>query len=336
MIGLIDVDSKLPNLALMKISSYFKSMGEQVEFVKRGLPLENYERIYASSIFTRSRATCEQLMEKYGDRLVIGGTGWSLTKELPPEIDGMMPDYDLYTTDMIYERIKFGVGKRESKIKKAETIINAGLGFSSRGCCRNCTFCVVPRKEGKLHQVAEIKDLISPKSNVLILNDNNLTADPNGIEKLHEIRDRKLTVDINQGVDVRLMTDELSQALSEVKHLRSLHYSWDLMQYEDSVIRGIQALKQYVPAWRHMCFMLVGFNTTFEEDMYRFRRLRELKVDAFVMIYNQKPDVRLKHFARWVNGRFYKVSSFERYEPWLRVQQELVSKERQLTLAFCG
>ena len=34
MIGLIDIDSKIPNLALMKISSYYKSIGEEVEFVQ--------------------------------------------------------------------------------------------------------------------------------------------------------------------------------------------------------------------------------------------------------------------------------------------------------------
>lgn len=51
MIGLIDVDSKIPNLALMKISSYYKSLGEQVEFVQAGV---NYDKIYASTVFTRS------------------------------------------------------------------------------------------------------------------------------------------------------------------------------------------------------------------------------------------------------------------------------------------
>lgn len=51
MIGLIDIDSKIPNLALMKISSYYKSPGEKVEFVQTG---KNYDKIYASAVFTRS------------------------------------------------------------------------------------------------------------------------------------------------------------------------------------------------------------------------------------------------------------------------------------------
>jgi len=136
------------------------------------------------------------------------------------------------------------------------------MGFTSRGCVRECGFCFVPKKEGKFRDVAEIKDLINPKSNVLILHDNNLTADPLVIDKLHK----------------------------------------------------------YIKPYRHMCFMLVGFNTTFEEDFYRFKKLRDFKVDPYVMIYNQKKDLRLKHFARWVNGRIYKSCSWEEYEPWIKAQ----------------
>lgn len=319
-IGLIDIDSKLPNLALMKISAYFKSFGIPVEFVREGV---YYSKIYASAIFTRSKGICDKLIKKYGDIIEIGGSGWDLAKELPTEIEKMQPDYELYTTEMIYDRIKRGIGKRESKLKKAEQIVSAGIGYSSRGCVRGCNFCFVPKKEGSFRHVAEIKDLLNPRSNVLILHDNNLTADPDVIDKLHEIRDRGLVVDINQGCDVRLMNEDIAFALSEVKHLRSLHYAWDLLGFEDQVMRGINTLMKYMKPYRHMCFMLVGYNTSFEEDMYRFRKLAELKVNPFVMIYNQKEDIRLKHFARWVNGRIYKKASWDEYTPWVKAQSKL-------------
>lgn len=332
-IGLIDVDSKLPNLALMKISSYYKSLGETVEFVN---PNKTYSRIFASAIFTRSKTECERLIKQYGSLIDIGGTGWDINKKLPPEIEKMHPDYELYTTQMIYSRIKGGVGKQSTKLKKAETIVQAGIGFSSRGCVRKCKFCFVPKKEGEFCQASEIETLLNPKSNVLILNDNNFTADPLAIEKLHEIRDRKLIVDINQGFDIRFMRDDIAFALSEVKHLRSLHFSWDLMGSENQVLKGIKILSKYIKPYRQMCFMLVGFNTQFEEDMYRFRKLTECGIDPFVMIYNQIPDLRLKHFARWVNGRFYKVSKFEEYDPWKKSLPAWQSQEEynQLHFAF--
>lgn len=318
MIGLIDIDSKIPNLALMKLSNYYKSLGEQVEFVQVGI---KYEKIFASAIFTRSYNECFKLTELYGDKVEIGGTGWDIHKELEPQIEKIKPDYDLYSANEIASRMK-GIGTKEHKLKKATEIVNAGMGFTSRGCVRNCGFCFVPKKEGSFKNVAEIKDLINPRSNVLILHDNNITADPYCIDKLHEIRDRKLIVDINQGCDVRLMTEDIAKAMSEVKHLRSIHYAWDLMGYEKQVIDGIKTLSKYIKPYRHMCFMLVGFNTSFEEDMYRFHKLTELKVDPFVMIYNQIPNIKLKHFARWVNSRIYKSCSFEEYEPWIKAMSE--------------
>lgn len=313
-IGLIDIDSKIPNLALMKISTYYKSQGHGVEFFQGG----KYDLLFASAIFTRSRSMCDNLKSEYD--VEIGGTGWDINSRLPDEVYNCKPDYDLYTAGEIAARMK-GIGTKTHKLKKATEIVNAGIGFTSRGCVRNCGFCFVPKKEGKFRQDTEIKDIINPKSNIIILHDNNLTADPYCIDKLHEIRDRGLIVDINQGCDVRLVTDDIAKALSEVKHLRSIHYAWDLMGYEKQVMRGIETLKKYIKPYKHMCFMLVGFDTTFEEDMYRFRKLVEMKIDPFVMVYNQLPNIQLHHFARWVDGRIYKKCSFDEYEPWVKAQR---------------
>jgi hypothetical protein len=241
----------------------------------------------------------------------------------------MKPDYDLYSEKIIASRLK-GIMTRDHRFQKAKEIVNAGMGFTSRGCIRNCGFCFVPKKEGAFHSVAEISDLINPRSNVLILHDNNLTADPDCIDKLHEIRDRGLVVDINQGCDVRLINDDIAIALSEVKHLRSIHYAWDLMGFEKQVMEGIKTLSKFIKPYRHMCFMLVGFNTTFEEDVYRFRKLDELGVRPYVMVYNDVPDVRLNHFERWVNGYFYKACSFDEYIPW---RNECQNSQLSLTLS---
>jgi len=114
-IGLIDVDSKIPNLALMKLSSYYKNLGERVEFVQ---PNEHYERIFASAIFTRSKDICSKLQEQYGDRIEIGGTGWDIKKELNPVIERMKPDYELYFAEMIAARMR-GIMTKQRKLEKA-------------------------------------------------------------------------------------------------------------------------------------------------------------------------------------------------------------------------
>lgn len=320
---LIDVDSKITNQALMKLSSFHKSEGDKVWL--NNCPVKP-DKVYIATLFTWNKPKVEELLKIYPNA-EVGGTGWDIKKTLPKHIENCKPDYELYQVSDIYERIKGGIGRREGKIKKAETIVNAGIGFTSRGCIRNCGFCFVPPKEGSFHQVANIKDLINPKSNVLILLDNNITADPDCIEKLHEIRDRGLIVDITQGIDVRLVTPEIAQALSEVKHLRSIHYAWDLMGFERQVIEGIKILSKFIKAYRQMCFVLTGYNTLTTEDEYRFQRLRELNIDPYIMPFNKTfPTLRHKHFTRWVNGRIYKSCKFEDYEPWIKCKNNNIKE----------
>jgi hypothetical protein len=313
---LIDYDGKLPNLAICKLSTWHKAQGDEVYLNTCDSP----DKVYISTLFSWNRSEVEKLLQVYPNA-EIGGTGWDKKKNLPDEIEVCKPDYNLYSVKDIYERIKKGIGSKEGKLNKAQIIVNAGMGFTSRGCIRNCSFCDVPEKEGEFHQVAEIKDLLNPKSNVLILLDNNLTADPDCIEKLHEIRDRKLIVDISQGIDVRLMTPEIAQALSEVKHLRSIHYAWDLMKFERQVMDGIKLFTQFVKEWRHMCFTLTCFNTTFDEDMYRYRRLTEMKIKPYVMAYNNShTTLRDFYFEGWVNSRKHTVCDFEEFTPWVKAR----------------
>lgn len=106
--------------------------------------------------------------------------------------------------------------------------------------------------------------------------------------------------------------------------LRSLHYAWDLMENESKVIEGIKLLSQYVKAWKHMCYILAGYNTTFEEDMYRVKRLEELGIKPYVMKYNKRTDdERLNCFTGWVNGRYHTCVKWDEYDPWVKAQTDM-------------
>jgi len=342
---LIDFDGKIVNLALMKLSTYYKSKGYEV--VLNPMSPSGLAKVHCSVLFEKNREKADKLRSLF-PKIEFGGTGWDLTTTLPPEIEECRPDYDLYQAEDIYRRLS-GIMTKEKKWEKANTIVNAGIGFTTRGCVRtNCGFCVVPQKEGSLRHVAEIAELINPRSNVLILLDNNLTADKNCIEKLREIRDRGLVVDITQGIDIRTMTPEIAKALSEVKHLRSIHYAWDQMPSESSVLRGIDTLSRFIRKGKHLCFTLVGFNTTFEEDMHRFRTLTALGVDPYVMVYSKKAvkrgkaakaqmsfeDIQRRHFSRWVNGRIYKVTEFDRYSNWVKDRDAFLGGDSQMELGL--
>lgn len=321
-------DGKIPNLAMMKASTYFKTQGYEVVVDSINKPTgQEADKVFCSVIFDRNRHKAEKLRVLY-PHIQYGGSGMDDTKsdppfitKLPPEIEACKADYSLYTIDDIKPRIK-GIMKDATRLVKAQELVDAGIGFSSRGCVRDCEFCGVKIREGMLHQDSAIADIINPRSNLIFLLDNNLTADPDCIEKLKEIKARGLVVNISSGIDVRLLTPEKAQALSEVKLYKGkIHYAWDLMPFENQVMSGIDLLSRYLKKWRHMCYMLVGFDTTFEEDMYRYRKLTEAGVDPYVMIYNDLPNIKLHHFERWVNGRWCRTYSWEEYEPWVKAQR---------------
>jgi hypothetical protein len=93
------------------------------------------------------------------------------------------------------------------------------------------------------------------------------------------------------------------------------------MGFEQQVMDGIKILSEHVKKWRHMCFMLTGYNTTFEEDMYRFEKLTEIGVKPYVMPYNLTYSTVKHHcFAGWVNSRKHTVCSFDEFEPWVKAQ----------------
>lgn len=337
-IGVVDFDGKIVNLALMKISSYYKSQG--CEVVLNPSSPDNIDRTFVSVLFNKNK---EAALSAYGHypSVQFGGTGFALDVKLPEEIENSRPDYDLYSVSDVYARISSRIAKKENVLAKAEEIVNAGVGFITRGCVNSelvCPWCVVPVKEGRMHRVGSVADLINPRSNKVIILDNSLPAHPDALEIFREIKERKLVIDITQGIDVRRLTPEISQALSEVRHWRSLHYSWDRPDMEKSVLKGIDMLSRVVTKSKHMCYVLCGFNTTFEEDMHRVLKLKELGIRPYIMKYARPADsydksdlktnyalTRLAHFARWVNApkAIYKTTPFSEYEGWINARAKL-------------
>ncbi|MBT9166737.1 MAG: hypothetical protein DDT19_00061 [Syntrophomonadaceae bacterium] len=294
-ISLIDFDSKpgFPNLALMKLSTYLKEQGHEV-----GLNKMRADAFYVSVIFDWHREKLEKSLLPYCANVEVGGTGWNLEKSLPPEVENCPADYSLYGIDY-------------------------GIGFTSRGCIRHCPFCVVPRKEGYIRPVADVAELINPKSNFLILLDNNLLASPNCRQVLSDIKRLNLSVNFNQGLDIRLIDDEIAYYLSQIKARdwknknNRLYFSFDNPDIKNKVQEGVALLGQYrIRPSRLMFYMLCNFDTTFEEDYYRFQILDRLGCKPFVMVYKSKerkaPPI-THAFARWVNKRYYKICSWPEY-----------------------
>jgi len=273
-IGLFDIDSKYHNLALMKISAWHKSFGDQTEMYN---PLMNktYDRVYVSKIFTKHNKEGGYIPENS----IIGGSGYSLKTVLPYDMEHFLPDYSLYNLDY-------------------------SLGFTTRGCIRNCEFCIVRDKEGNIREHAEVEEFLNPKSNVVVLLDNNFLALPSHIKKLQKYIDKGWKMDFNQGLDIRLINNENAELLGKVKHYKQIHFAWDLMIQEKKVKKGLKILfKAGIKPYRIMVYILCNYDTTLEEDLYRFKELKSLGVDPFVMIYG-KGNKEIRKFARWVNKKW--------------------------------
>lgn len=280
-IGLIDVDSKIPNLSLMKLSAWHKSHGDNVQFLNA---FQKYDRVYASKIFDftddfRYWPDCE---------IVKGGSGYGLDEKLPNEVEHTYPDYGLYGCDY-------------------------AMGFITRGCIRNCPFCIVPKKEGRIHQVAEIEEFWKGQEKLMLL-DNNLTAAPNVFEKtILQLIDLRIRVDFNQGLDARLIDDQKARLLSKVRLWKQIHLAWDSVKDEKEVLRGLEMLLKHNSPKRLMIYVLIGFDSTFEEDLYRIERLREMKLDSFAMPFDRSNPYQ-RNFARWVNHKaIFKSVSWNEY-----------------------
>lgn len=281
-IGLIDVDSKIPNLTLMKISAWHKTQGDEVKFYDP--LLDKPDRVYASKIFDFTPdfqywPACE---------VIKGGSGYDLKTALPKEMEDVYPDYDLYDCDY-------------------------AIGFTTRGCIRKCPFCIVPKKEGPIRVVGDIYGFWRGQKRIMLL-DNNLTALPDHMEKIcKQLIKEKVLVDFNQGLDIRLITDDMARLLAKVRLWKQIHFAFDDVQLEKSVREGIAILTKYMPASRLMFYVLIGFNSTPEEDLYRVEVLRGLGVDPFVMPYD-KSDPYQRHFARWCNHKaIFKTVKWEDY-----------------------
>jgi hypothetical protein len=310
-VGLFDL-GKLPNFALMKISAYHKSFGHRVALNEPG------DLNYVSCVFTKNRPLAEFLLHAYPN-VAVGGPGWDLSAGLPPEIEKCRPDYSLYG-------------------------IEYGLGRLTKGCPGDCPFCVVPAAEGNISvSVATLSHLVNPLGDLVVLLDSNILACPDWPEHFRDIQRAGVWVDFTQGLDIRYVNDFAARELKKLK-IASLaawlkarrtkkklkksngliHFAFDKMASEPQVRAGIETLKRAgIRPDRLVFYMLVGYDTTWEEDLYRFEVLRSLGVHPFVMLY-EGASGKLRHFARWVNRRLYKVCRWEEYRRYRDGQVSLV------------
>ena len=284
LVGLYNLEPKIYNTALMQVSFYHKQQGDDVELYNHLTP-HKYDKVYAFSIF-------EWTNKSYvTPNMIVGGTGFNIQSKLPPEIERCNLDYSIYPS------------------------CNTSYIWFSRGCIRNCPFCIVPQKEGKIHPV-EPKNL-NPKGEFITVMDNNFFANPQWREAIEWLMDTKQKVDINQGIDVRIITDEMIDVLVSLP-TKAIRIAWD--DPKKNLVPNIKKMLKKISPHKMMCYVLIGYSSTQEEDYHRVMTLRDLQIDPFVMPYN-KFDRYQMIFGNWVNNKVkFHVFTWEEYAKTKRVQ----------------
>lgn len=291
-IGLVDVDGhKFPNLALMKLSAWHKSQGDRTGFADMfGI----YDRLYMSKVFTFEP---DDLMVYDTKEIMKGGTGYGdYNTTLPDHIEHIYPDYSLYNTDKAY-------------------------GFTTRGCPNKCKWCVVPAKEGKIKAHAPITEFWNGQRDLVLL-DNNILAHPFGLEQLEECARREIHIDCNQGLDARLIANdvEIQKLLARNKWCRPITLACDQKSQMEAVRLSVEGIRK--ATGRATPFMVY---TLLKDDMKdaleRIYFLRAMKyVDPFAQPYRDftktyNPPQWQKDMARWANRKeIFRSVEFEDYQ----------------------
>lgn len=311
-IGLVDVDGhNFPNIPLMKLSAWHKAQGDEVEWYE-AMWSGHMDKVYLSKVFS---FTPDYPHYIDADEVIFSGSGYAISmvngKEvydkskdivLPPEIEHIYPDYSLYphlTKETAY-------------------------GFLTRGCPRGCDFCHVEAKEGRRsYKVADLSEFWDGQKNI-VLCDPNILACREWKDLLQQLIDSKAYVDINQGLDIRLMTEEKAEMLKRIK-MKLLHFAWDRYEDKEKILPKFKMFKEItgIDARKLGVYVLCNFNTTFEQDLERIYTLRDIGYLPYVMLYDKENIPKhheLRKLQRWVNSRFIfrKCKTFEEYDANVR------------------
>lgn len=309
-IGLIDVDNtKFPNLVLMKLSAYYKAQGHETVLLKpddvvNGVDLFNpCDKLIGACVFTWNMPMVQRLREQGAE---IAGIGTDDRRELPYEIEHVYPDYELYG------------------------IKDTAYGFLTRGCPRGCPFCVVAGKEGKQsRKVADLSEWWHGQKEIVV-NDPNLLASPDHIDLLNQLIESGSSVEVNQGFDCRLLTEENTEKINSMK-IKMLHFAWDSPKDEITPKKLTEFAKTNKLNYRNRrVYVLTNYWSSISEDLARVYWLRDNGYSPYVMVYDKwNAPKEIRRLQRWVNNKFIFESckTFEEYWSYNKEEYANYTKE---------
>lgn len=331
------LDGKLPNLALMRLAAFHQARGDEVHWekgTKRRPDEPDYDRVYASAIFTSSTKAVSALRTTWPGALVGGSGGdTNLRVEQIVPADFVGCDYSGYPD------------------------FAASIGYSMRGCRFKCGFCIVPKQEGAARSHDSIAAIWrgDPHPREIHLLDNDFFGNPDWRAIVDEILAGGFRVCINQGINIRLLSGRpwaqpkpwgplllaATETLANEKcralvamvpraddfNERRIYCAWDNLGDENIFFEGLQRLVHW--GWKPrnvMAYMLVGYSPreSWDEIQYRFYRMIGAGIKPYPMVHDrfriERPDHyrRLRQFQRWALWGTHRKVPFSEYDPTYR------------------
>lgn len=292
-ISLVDVDGhNYPNLALCKIAGYHKSIGDSVDWYQ---PIFSHpDKIYASKVFTFTKDYDEYAQS---DPLPTkGGTGYRMYENLPPEIEQATPDFTIYPDSIM----------RNKTTKRLKA-----FGFLTRGCIRNCPWCIVPRKEGYIKPVDDIVNIAQDRKEIVLMDNNFLSAPETFVtEQLEKIIRLRVWIEFNQALDCRLVTPHNAKLLAKCRWIQHINFACDTPQMVEPLTRAVNLIRENGFGGKFSVYML--FNEDLIEAEDRLHKLLALNVRPFAQAFRDfnQADTRTraqKDFAAFVNVKGAKL-----------------------------
>ena len=253
--------------------------------------------MYKSKVFTDLYSQDTAVVTNAG-HVITGGTGYGLENHLPEDVEHSFPD------SSIYPQFSY-----------------TAYGFLSRGCPRNCGFCIVSKKEGRRSTaVANLAEFWHGQREIKLL-DANLLACPDHERLLQQLAASRAWVDFTQGLDIRLVTPDNVALLNQIR-TKAVHFAWDNPNEDlTPFFRRFLEWTNIKSDRKRRVYVLVNFGSTHEQDLYRVEVLRQMGYSPYVMVYNRPTAPRItRQLQRWVNNKriFYTVEHFSDYCPGWR------------------
>lgn len=325
-VAIIDADligrkkHRFPNLASMKIAGFYKANGHTVDLKLDYEQLDQYDEVYISKVFTDTPFP-DNIQPT--NRIHLGGTGFYFdnAEDLPDHIEHHMPDYHLYD-EWIEKEVNNARGVADRKgetfdekrfMRQFKGYTDYSIGFMTRGCFRKCEFCV-NKKYNRVHVHSALDEFYSEERKKICLLDDNFLGYRCAKELLEEIKQKNKSFTFKQGLDERLLTDDMCKVLFNSKYDGDYTFAFDKISDYPLIEEKLIMIRRHTQAKKIKFYVLVGFESTDEIDIENvFKRIELLfkyKCLPYIMRYQNKNETPWKNsefkgmyiaIARWAN-----------------------------------